>query len=164
MGLAAGYSQAMNEFKATLTYLKDVLGVENVSLPQVDGSRQEASSLVEVEASKPFVFVSSASGNEPALIEMQRRMVGALKRSTDDFEFTNIEQTKVQLLQNSKIVIIFGVPSRNSLSAQFNLNSLKIGESQIVGSTLFLLTHALTDLVNSAPLKKDTWAHLQSVF
>ncbi len=150
---------AQDHLKTVLTYVRDVLGVESFAIAPASAgvlSRQAQA------VSKPYLFVASYSGSPAAIGEMQTRMVAALKLNVDDFDFINVEQTNVQpdLLSSAQVIVIFGEDAKQSLS----LSALKLGEVKANGSQKIIFTHSLTDLANSAPLKKETWTHLQSVF
>lgn len=157
-----------NQLKTTLTYLKEVLGVE-VFAPAVesqiiaksnDVSSPEA---VKIEP-QPYIFVSLHGASDSSLQEMQRRMVGALKLKINDFEFVNLDRTNVQKswFDFSKVVVVFGLNTLAKLP--HDLAQIKPGEVHQVNSCKVLLTHSLSDLAQSTSLKKETWAHLQSVF
>ena len=152
-----------NQVKTVLSYIKDVLGVEGFALPKKESA---PSTLGSKSNFKPYIFISSQSGNDNALLEMQSRMVGALKLNIDDVEFANLDQTNVQIewLTSAKVIVIFGIEALNLLPASLNLNSLKIGENKSGGQQRVICTHSLKSLASSSALKKETWAHLQSVF
>ncbi len=148
-----------DHLKNVLTYVRDVLGVESFAI--APASADDLSQALAV-VTKPYLFVGSYSLNQPVIEEMQTRMVAALKLNIADFDFINIEQTNVQveLINSAQVVVVFGEEAKQSLS----LESIAIGEVKANGSQKIIFTHSLTDLASSAPLKKETWAHLQSVF
>ncbi len=152
---------AQDQLKTILGYVKDVLGVESFS-PVTGGALPPQAPQVRELATKPYLFIGSYAGSPAALAEMQTRMVAALKLNVSDFDFINLEQTNVQpeILSSAQVLVIFGEEAKQSLS----LGSLKIGEVKSNASQKIIFTHSLTDLANSAPLKKETWTHLQSVF
>jgi hypothetical protein len=141
---------AQDQLKTVLSYVRDVLGVESFAIAP-------ASTGV-----KPYLFVSSYSSNRDALIEMQTRMIAALKLNFTDFDFVNLEQTNVQpeLISQAKVIVLFGEQAKSTLE----FKNLKLGEVKSDGSQKIIFTHSLTDLASSAPMKKETWTHLQSVF
>lgn len=150
---------AQDQLKTLLRYVRDVLGVESFA-PVTGGALPPQMPQVVTAESKPYLFIGS--GHDSASVEMQERMVGALKRNRSDFQFIDVEQTKVEPgdLQSASVVVIFG----NAAKKAANLNDLTLGEQKSSGKTKFILTHSLADLAKSAPQKKETWTHLQSVF
>lgn len=151
---------AQDQLKSILNYVKDVLGVESFAIASAAADLSSGQELR--TAPKPYLFVGSYSSNQVALNELQSRMVAALKLNVADFDFINLEQTNVQreLISGAKVVVIFGDETRKTLA----LNDLKLGEVKADASQKIIYTHSLTELLNSAPLKKETWTHLQSVF
>lgn len=149
---------AHDQLKTILSYVKDVLGVESFA-PVSGGTLPPSAPTVRT---KPYLFISSYGGSTAAITEMQMRMVAALKQNVADFDFINLEQTNVQptAIEAAQVVVVFGEEAKQSLS----LSSITIGEVKANGSQKIIFTHSLTDLANSAPLKKETWTHLQSVF
>lgn len=153
-------SMSQEQLKTVLNYIKDVLGVQ-AFVPEI-GS---ISTKPVVSQTAPYVFVGAYS-DDPSLIEMQKRMVGALKLQASDFQFANLEQTNVQSewFATSKVIVVFGERAASKLPAHLGLTSLKAGEVKQSSEQKILLTHSLGELANSASLKKETWTHLQSVF
>lgn len=134
---------AQDQLKTILTYVKDVLGVDSFAIDQDF-----------TVLTKPFLFVGSYSANQAVIIEMQTRMVSALKLDIKDVDFINLEQTNVQpqKISSAEVIVIFGDEAKKNLS----LNDLKIGEVKSIASQKIIFTHSLTDLANLAPLKKET--------
>ena len=151
---------AQDQLKTILSYVKDVLGVESFA-PVTAGVFPPQAPTVQT-VTKPYLFIGSYSGNAGAITEMQTRMVAALKLSVADFEFINVEQTNVQpeVLASATVVVVFGDETRKSLK----FDDLKLGEATTTASQRIIFTHSLAELATSAPLKKQTWTHLQSVF
>lgn len=152
---------AQDQLKTILTYVKDVLGVDSFA-PATGGALPPQAPVVKTELSSPYLFIGSFGTNEAAIVEMQSRMVSALKLNVKDFNFINLNQTNVQpeILSRAKVVVVFGEDAKSVLG----FNELKLGEMKSDASQKIIFTHSLSDLANSAPLKKETWTHLQSVF
>jgi hypothetical protein len=151
---------SQENLRAVLNYVKDVLGVQ-AFVPEAGSINVKPVAA----KSSPYIFVG-AYGADPSLLEMQNRMVSALKLQASDFQFANLEQTNVQSewFASALVIVVFGERAASQLPAHLGLATLKAGEVKQTSGQKLLLTHSLTDLANSAALKKETWTHLQSVF
>lgn len=150
---------ASDQIKVLLNYIKDVLGIDSFAPPTSAMFPPTAPQI----RTKPILFVATYSESaSPELLEMQKKMVAALKLNLENVEFLNVRQTKVEVadLTAASIVIVFGSDTLESFSG----NELHPGEIKNIGGQKVLLTHSLSDLAKSPALKKETWTHLQSVF
>jgi hypothetical protein len=176
-----------------IAYLENVLGVKSVLRPPADFTQTSQAPVGEStpewrasgDEAATLVFWHVGPPLTAALRELQDRMVKALKKQPE--QILKIEADALLTSDSDKEALralIAKNPDRTIVglgveSAQMNLDlwrgsvgvpelkALRPGVAFVMqvpaGSLRFLPTHGLTHLETSVALKKETWAHLQSL-
>jgi hypothetical protein len=147
---------ALNQ-NAAFRYLNEVLGIENVTVPETEPSKVAADS-----ATIPRVLVFSSLLGGPEY-ELLYKMLSAMKLSPNDVELMNVQMSHEQVmarLQDLKpsLFLVFGEEASRLLN--FNLDENR-GRFIDINGVATVFTYGPKELFINPTLKVQAWNDLK---